>query len=130
MLDTSAVMASLLDEPGAIALDRRLAGAMISIVNLTEVFDVARRREIAASPEEIEDSLRLAGVRTVEPTIETARLSAAFMASKPPRGRSRISLGDGYCLAHAYERKAPALTGDRAWAETKFPYPVRIELIR
>jgi len=130
MLDTSVIMASLLGERGGVELDARLGGSLVSIVNLTEVIVVSRRRGLDASAEEIEESLRLAGVETVAPTVETARLSASFMAAIPPKGYSRISIGDGYCLAHAFQRGVVALTADRAWAEMKFAHPVKIELIR
>ncbi|MEQ1930032.1 MAG: PIN domain-containing protein [Parvularculaceae bacterium] len=130
ILDTSVIIASLRGERGAIDLDSRLDGMRVSVVNLTEVFHAARRRNVETTPEEIEETLVAAGVEIVTPTRDTARFAAAFMSAEPPKGYSRISLGDGFCLAHAFEYGEPALTGDRAWTAIPLPFPVKIELIR
>ncbi len=130
IVDTSVIIASLRGERGAIDLDARLSGMRMSVVNLTEVFHVARRQKVETTPEEIEQALVAAGVEIIVPTRDTARHAAGFMSAEPPKGASRISLGDGYCLALAFEYDEPALTADCAWAETQFPFPGKIELIR
>lgn len=130
MLDSTVIIATLKGERGAIDIESGLEGKRISIINLTEVFHAARRRGVETTADEIERSLVSAGMKIVFPTIETARLAADFMSTEPPKGRARISLGDGYCLAHAFEIDAPVLTADRSWAEMAFPHPVKVELIR
>ncbi len=130
MLDASAVLSIVLQEPGAERAEEALAGASMSIVNLAEVFDAVRRKRIDAPREGIDKMLRDAGVRLVCPAETTARLAADMMAADLPPGRGKISLGDGFCLGHAVESGMPALTADRAWAEAVFPHPVEIRLIR
>lgn len=130
LLDASAVIALLRKEPGADMVRALMPEAKISVVNLTEVYEIIRRQKLDMQPLEISGMLTAAAVETILPDEETALLAAEMMAGRTPPGHGRISLGDGYCLAHAYQRGVPALTADRAWAETEFQYPVKIELIR
>lgn len=124
VLDASAVLALLHDEPGADPVQAALSGAVLSTVNLAEIvgtlvdddLDVARARHLLAA----------AGV-VVEPLRERdAELAGALRAV--PGGRS-LSLGDRCCLALAL-RSTPAhvLTADRAWAQLGLP--LTVDLLR
>lgn len=124
MLDASALLALINDEPGAEAVAERLDGARMSAVNLAEVVgklvdhgvDVSRLRQL----------LPAAGVAVEPLTEQDAELAGALRAM--PEGR-RLSLGDRCCLALTVRsRPAEVITADRAWRE--FPLPISVMLIR
>lgn len=116
VLDASALLAYLRDEPGAELVAQAIAnGAVISTVNLAEVF--SRSADRGADPAKLADKLTqsglLDGAITIEQfttvdAIETARL-------RPLTRDAGLSLGDRACLALARRLDVPALTADTAW---------------
>ena len=124
VLDASAVLALVHDEPGADLVARALAGSMLSTVNLAEV--VGKLVDAGLEAVRLAPLLVAAGV-TVEPlTQEDAELAGALRGLQ---GGRQLSLGDRCCLALAL-RSEPAivLTADRAWADLDLS--LRVDLIR
>lgn len=111
VLDASAVLALLGDEPGA---DRVAAavdgGATIGAVNLAEV--LTKLSDFGMPRSAAEDVLDGLGLEVVAFDGTSARAAAALRASTRSRG---LSLGDRAALALAHALDAPVLTVDRSW---------------
>lgn len=125
VVDSSAVAALILKEPGADEVERLIDGAVISAVNLAEAVTLFARRGIRAERiAELLDPLDL----TVA-ALDRARAHAAGLLA-PLTQRAGLSLGDRACLALARELEAPALTSDRAWLQVAEALEVRVHLFR
>ena len=112
VLDASAVLCLLKGEPGADMVIAALPNAVISAVNLSEVF--AKLSDAGGSERKIAQAigvLRL-GVEPFE--ADQARIAGMLRAVTKSHG---LSLGDRACLALARYRRATALTTDKAWAD-------------
>lgn len=125
VLDSSALLALLFQEPGADKVAEVLGHALMSTVNITEVLTELHDRK--ASPSDI------AGVRGLVDRIEVAydlkqaALAAELRAATRVRG---LSLGDRACLGLAKSVGLPAMTGDRAWMPVARAVGIEVQLIR
>lgn len=116
VLDASALLAYLRDEPGAELVAEAIAdGVVISTVNLAEV--LSRSADRGADPAKIAAKLTesglLDGAITVEPFMTGDAIDAARL--RPLTRDAGLSLGDRACLALARRLGIPALTADTAW---------------
>lgn len=112
VLDTSALLALLFDEPGAAAVADAIAGgAAISTVNLSEAAAALVRNH--RDPESILGAVTQQ-VSVEAFTEEDAQVAAALWA--PTRGTG-LSLGDRACLSLAKRLNAVTVTADREWAD-------------
>ena len=123
MLDASALLSLLLDEPGRENVEAALDHACISTVNLAEVYTRL-----------VKDGHDLAGIlaRLDALPIEWVAFSDVHAAKVGELWRSTrqagLSLGDRACLALAIERDLPVLTADSTWAGLGLP--IDVQLIR
>ncbi len=129
VLDASALLAYLRDEPGAELVAEAIAdGVVISTVNLAEV--LSRSADRGADPAKIAAQLTqsglLDGAITVEPFMVADAIDAARLRSLTRD--AGLSLGDRACLALARRLGTPTLTADTAWQEVA--HDVELHLIR
>jgi ribonuclease VapC len=125
VLDASALLALLLDEPGAERVKAVLDGALMTAVNLAEI--VSHYAKLGAARAEIEALLRPLPIRVVP---ADAVLSYEAGMLRPLTLERGLSLGDRYCLALARREGAVALTAERRWPEIADAAGVTVELIR
>lgn len=130
VLDASALLAYLGNEPGAEVVEAALAdgGAVMHTVNWAEV--LTKRAERGDDPTSLQAALTQSGLvhrlLAIDPgQPEDAVQVAAFRISTRPAG---LSLGDRYCLALGSRLGAAVLTADRAWSG--LAVGVHIDLIR
>lgn len=121
VLDASAVLALLREEPGADAVERALDGSMMSCVNLSEVLQKVEQH--AVDVEGLEYDLEALGVGFSAFDTASARSSAELWSA----GQG-LSVGDRACLALASSVDGVALTTDHRWVDAGLD--VQVELIR
>ena len=152
VLDASAYLAYVLDEPGADVVERAMGDdeTVMSIVNVAEVFTWAARHDFdfgatrsfawpppgqGAKPGETSEGWQLSAAPDLPGALSIAPFDwddagnvAALWPVTRPAG---LSLGDRACLALAWRFQCPALTADRIWA-TLNPAHLRVivQLIR
>lgn len=123
VLDASALIALLKDEPGADLVIDRLPRSIMSTVNLAETLSrvaedggdvVAIKSELDASP------------ITFVPVSEDHALAIAQL--RPATKAFGLSLGDRACFAIAIQTGLPVLTADRTWE--RLDLGVKVVLIR
>jgi uncharacterized protein with PIN domain len=121
VLDASALVSYLVEEPAAEQVEGELraeGGALITTMNLAEVFDHLLRRR--GQPEElVRESLGwiLGSGLTVVPVEEDAGSAAGLLRARHyGRNRAAVSLADCVALAVSLERDAPLATTDQILA--------------
>ena len=124
-LDSSALTALLLREPGADFVARRIRGALLSTVNYAEVVGLLARRGTA--PDNAREAILVFPLMLVDLDAATAHRAGSL---EPLTRREGLSLGDRACLALADLRGIPALTADRAWSAVGKRLGIEVELIR
>jgi ribonuclease VapC len=124
VLDASAVLALVHDEPGSDVVMASLPGSVLGAANLAEVIGKLVDADVDAS--QLRGLLAAAGVR-VEPVTEgDAELAGALRGLA---GGRHLSLGDRCCLALAVRSDPPqVLTADRVWADLDLP--IEVQLLR
>ena len=123
VLDASAVLAAFFDEPGAALVAERMAGALISAVNLAEV--IAKLVDRGLLHDQILDIMAQLDVEVVPLDAAQATVAGLLRANTRAAG---LSLGDRCCLALAISRQGIAVTADRAWGDLTIE--AEIEVVR
>jgi PIN domain nuclease of toxin-antitoxin system len=123
VLDASAVLADLFDEPGAERVRAVAIGALLSAVNFAEVVTKLIDKGFPAD-EARGTAFRLA--LTVVPLDEDDAAESGML--RQTTRQFGFSLGDRACLALARRLQLPVLTADRDWA--RLDLGVEVQLIR
>jgi ribonuclease VapC len=123
VLDASAVLALLNNEPGAEAVAVRITGASISAVNYAEVY--SRLSDLGLDGSTCRGVLAAINLRVVPFDEAAAANTGDLRASTRRHG---LSLGDRACLSLVQSLDGIALTADRNWKRVGLD--IEIELIR
>jgi ribonuclease VapC len=123
VLDSSAVLAAYLREPGGDRVRNTEVVRLMSAVNFSEVEAKLLERGLPRGAIMLLESLLPCE------TITFDRNQASLAAKlRPITKRLGLSLGDRACLALAIQQKATVLTADKAWADLQLG--LEIEIIR
>ena len=112
VLDASALLCVMFEEDGAGYVAERLAGAMISASNYSEV--IAKLIDRGTPASDVVAIMADLDVEVVPVDRHQAELAGLMRAATASCG---LSLGDRACLALAQSRRTTALTTDRAWSK-------------
>lgn len=121
VLDASALLALIQDEPGADIVQVMIADSVISSVNWAEVVQKSLSRDVEVS--RLRGGLEALGMRIESFTAEHAEDAAKLRSFVVSLG---LSLGDRACLALAGAMGLPAVTADTAWARLDLDVEVRL----
>ncbi|MGC1158783.1 MAG: type II toxin-antitoxin system VapC family toxin [Acidobacteriaceae bacterium] len=122
VLDASAILAFLYEEPGAEKLtDELLAEASVSTVNITEA--ATKLIQGGDDPSAVWRDLEFFFPSANAFTVEQARTASKLVLQTRTLG---LSLGDRACLALAISLKAPVWTADRSWKKLNIGVPVHL----
>jgi PIN domain nuclease of toxin-antitoxin system len=123
VLDASAVLALINEEPGGEMVDALLDDAIISAVNWSEVIAVLVDAGFAV--ERASARIAALGLAVIAFDLPQALSAGALRAATRSAG---LSFGDRACLCLAEARDAPAVTADRRWATLDLN--AKVQLIR
>lgn len=124
LLDASALLAAVNEEPGGRRVAECLDNAAISAVNLAEV--ATKLRDVGWQPAELS---ALVDELQFEVLPFDGRDALASAALRRPTQKLGLSLGDRACLATAQRTGYAVLTADKAWSRLKLR-GVEIEIVR
>ena len=125
VLDASAVIALIMGEPGADAVEAVIASSSMTTINLSEAVGYFARN--GASEAEIREWIGALELEIVPLDMELAYLAGFLL---PDTRQAGLSLGDRACPALARRLGVRALTADHAWSLVAHEVGVEIELIR
>ena len=111
LLDASALLALINEEPGMDIVTSALDDAAISAVNVAEVSGMLSEKSWAQS--DISDLWRDLDIATLPLELEAALLTGAL---RPQTSDIGLSLADRACIATAILHEYDVLTADRQWA--------------
>ena len=125
VLDASALLALLRDEPGADKVADAIADARMSSVNFAEVVSHFIHAGMPAS--EVDAMLKPLPMAIVDADQGLATIAGRLRAATAEAG---LSLGDRFCLALPRRDGLPALTADKQWRTVADAAGVTVAVIR
>jgi PIN domain nuclease of toxin-antitoxin system len=123
VLDASAILALLNDEPGAQRVSEILPESIVGAVNMSEA--AAKLISAGMNLSDATNSIELLGLEIVPFDAALAYKAASLATAGRKLG---LSLGDRACLALAMAFDRTVVTADHMWPKLKLP--VRIDIIR
>ena len=121
VLDASAALAVLANEPGADKVIPLLTDSVMSAVNFAEVQGKLMERGM---PNVNATSAIIRIVRDFQPfDFEQAAYAGSLIVQTKALG---LSLGDRCCLALAFQLNAPVYTTDRTWQNLNLGLPIHV----
>lgn len=123
VLDASALLALIQDEPGAHVVEEVVSSGWISTVNLSEV--VTKLTDDGMAEDDIKEVIEKLQIDSVPFSLDQAYVAGLMRADTRMLG---LSLGDRACLSLARQLDVAAMTTDRIW--TQLSNGVEIQLIR
>jgi len=121
VLDASAVLAVIQEEPGAERIEAHLDTGCISAVNLAEI--VGKLQDRGLGDNEIDELIALLDLDTRIMDREGAVFMGKLRQSTKVAG---LSLGDRACLSLAHSLGATAITMDRAWKDLEIGVAIEV----
>ena len=120
VIDASALMAFLMDEPGGDAVAPYLEVAQICSINFHEC--------IYSLMSKYHASLEQANARLTQTSLVvhdyTPHLAVIAASLQPQADKLGLSLGDRACVATALELGLPVVTADKIWKKLKLDIPI------
>jgi ribonuclease VapC len=123
VLDASALIAFLRNEPGADKVAAVLTGSCVSAVNLAET--LSKMVEYGKPLDDVAYQIERLRVPVIPFDVGQAKIVASLWKATRVMG---LSLGDRACLALGLKQGLPVLTADQLWA--KADVGVKVEVIR
>lgn len=121
VLDASAVLAWLKDEPGHQVVEAVLPETVISAVNLSEV--MAKLVEGGMPESKATSILQELDLEVVPFDTNLAFQAGALRLLTKPLG---LSLGDRACIALGMHLALPVLTAERTWQSLSLPISIQV----
>ena len=121
VLDASALLAYLRQEPGWEEVHAVIGESCIGAVNWCEVAQKAQQKGMVVAT--VRNLLVELGMEITPFSSGQAELAAQLWEKTRQHG---LSLADRACLALALDQNAPLLTADRVWAELDVAIEIRL----
>jgi len=120
VLDSSALLALINNEAGALSVEPLISQSIISAINFAETLSILERHGIKTK--EGAHLLRSMIKDIIPFTTEHAIISSEIYLSCQLKG---LSLGDRACLALGLSENLPVVTADRAWKDLSLNLEIR-----
>jgi ribonuclease VapC len=121
ILDASALLAFLQDEPGAEQVRGLLSRSIMSTVNWCEVIQKSLAKGVDTYG--MWEDMAALGVRIQPYTLEQAEAAGRLWLVTRALG---LSLGDRSCLALGLQTGFPVITADKAWQNLNIGLEIRV----
>ena len=121
ILDASALLALIFDEPGGFIVAPQARGSRILSVNFSEV--VQRVLSIDGNPDRAEEAVDLLNITVAPFDRQLARMTAELREITSFMG---ASFADRACFAFALANSAPVLSSDQDWRKLDIGIDIRM----
>jgi len=113
IFDASAAIALFAKEKGREVIKKHLKNAIISSVNVSEIYKYCIDRQ-RLTTSECENLMKISAIKIIDFDAKQALIAADIY---PKTKKLGLSLGDRACIALAIDKDCPILTCDKIWAK-------------